>query len=296
MIPDNVQSFRKLKEHLCIHEMDFDDYSVRVVYEFFSRMGEARSITNLKELARLIGTSGKALKLINDLRETFNIGDPAPPVPAPPVPAPPVPAPPAPVGDRFGYQVELLRDSIVQEQRPAPAPVSEPEPAPRPAPGSEPGRERPEPRPEPFPGEDELKKQLRIFRIKERQARREADAATATDVVKDVAAAANLLYETIEKLSEEFFALRTPESELKFKQKCAEAINKDRQILEQFGWKEILRNLAMAILGVGVIYAVACLINKAVTGNFLFFRNDLAKNVDRLEARINKVGAPTAAA
>ena len=73
---------------------------------------------------------------------------------------------------------------------------------------------------------------------------------------------------------------------------CIEAIDTARPELEEFGLKEILSNLALAILGLGVVYLAACLINKAVTGNFLFFRTDVGKALDVLEENVRQVSAP----
>lgn len=75
-----------------------------------------------------------------------------------------------------------------------------------------------------------------------------------------------------------------------FKNKCTEAIEVARPKLEKHrGWKQVLGNLALAVVGVGVLYVIAVLINKAVTGNFLFFKTDSANKIDQLEQSISSV-------
>lgn len=74
-----------------------------------------------------------------------------------------------------------------------------------------------------------------------------------------------------------------------FKRDCIDAINQARPELEQHrGWKQILGNLAFAIVGLGILYVAAGLINKAVTGSFLFFKTESAKKVEQLEGAINR--------
>lgn len=53
------------------------------------------------------------------------------------------------------------------------------------------------------------------------------------------------------------------------------------------GWKQILGNLALAILGLGVVYGIAILINKHVTGHYLFFKTDSAQKLDELTSFVN---------
>ena len=85
-----------------------------------------------------------------------------------------------------------------------------------------------------------------------------------------------------QKMTEEVFHVR-----------CIQAITDARPVLEQFGWKEIVANLLLAVMGLGVVYVAACTLNQAITGHFLFFRPDLARKVDVLENRVLHV-APAA--
>lgn len=72
-----------------------------------------------------------------------------------------------------------------------------------------------------------------------------------------------------------------------FKQECLDDIKYARPELEKHrGWKQLLANLAFAIMGMGVFYMIAGVINKAITGNFLFFKTDSALKIDQLEQLI----------
>lgn len=75
-----------------------------------------------------------------------------------------------------------------------------------------------------------------------------------------------------------------------FKSKCLEAIKDARPELETHrGMKQVLGNLALAVVGLGVFYVIAGLINKAMTGKFLFFKTDSANKVDSLEESLGSV-------
>jgi hypothetical protein len=75
-----------------------------------------------------------------------------------------------------------------------------------------------------------------------------------------------------------------------FKTHCLAAIEAARPELERHrGWKQLLGNLALAVLGVGVLYVMAGLINQAVTGKFLFFKTDSAHKIDQLEQFVKNV-------
>ena len=137
-----------------------------------------------------------------------------------------------------------------------------------------------------FTGRAEFNVQLELITNKAQQLREEGHT-TAAD-------AANGLYTSIAENARKFFASEI--SEYKFKTLCAEAISEARPALDALGWKEILGNLALAILGLGLVYVAACLINKAVTGHFLFFRTDAAKKVDALEVKILDVALTAPAA
>jgi hypothetical protein len=51
-----------------------------------------------------------------------------------------------------------------------------------------------------------------------------------------------------------------------------------------------LGNLVLGVIGVGVIYAIAGLINLAVSGNFLFFKKtDSGKKLDEIKKNLESL-------
>lgn len=75
-----------------------------------------------------------------------------------------------------------------------------------------------------------------------------------------------------------------------FKEQCLEDIKQARPVLEiHRGWKQVLGNLALAILGLGVFYIAATLAHKSYTGKFLFFKTDSALKLDRFESLIKSI-------
>lgn len=101
--------------------------------------------------------------------------------------------------------------------------------------------------------------------------------------------------ELLDNLSTNYYRLINQTIDLNtFKRESLDAINKARPVLEQHrGWKQILGNLALAVAGMGVIYLVAGLLNKAVTGNFLFFKTDSAHKIDQIEKSIHSIDLPS---
>lgn len=82
----------------------------------------------------------------------------------------------------------------------------------------------------------------------------------------------------------------TPESYEAFKLSCETLINEAREKLEKHhGWKQILGNIALAIIGLGFGYLIAAGINKVLTGNFFFFREDSVQKIDAIEKSIQAV-------
>jgi len=78
-----------------------------------------------------------------------------------------------------------------------------------------------------------------------------------------------------------------------FKISCTDAINTARPELEKHrGWKQVLGNLALAVVGLGVLYVFAGLIHKAATGSFLFFKTDTASKIDNLDQTIESISSP----
>ena len=116
----------------------------------------------------------------------------------------------------------------------------------------------------------ELQTQLANFKQKAEQLKRNNQVATADIAIK--------LHDIITQQLDDL--LKNKIDKNKFRQTCDDAIKNARPVLDKFGCKELLINLGLAILGLGVIYAVACSINKAVTGHFLFgsFENRVGRH------------------
>lgn len=79
-----------------------------------------------------------------------------------------------------------------------------------------------------------------------------------------------------------------------FKQICVDNIQSIRPELEKYrGWKKVLNNLVLAILGLGIIYAVAIIRNKAkydeffISNSYSWFRPKSSKKLDQLERKVN---------
>lgn len=69
-----------------------------------------------------------------------------------------------------------------------------------------------------------------------------------------------------------------------FKSECFNHINIAKPVLEKHqGWKHLLMNLTLAILGAGVLYIVMAGINKKLNGKFTFFRDtNFTQKVNRI--------------
>ena len=125
--------------------------------------------------------------------------------------------------------------------------------------------------------------QLKDIKAKEKELRSNGHI-VAADYAQD-------LYKTIEdkheELTKEKINIQT------FQDSCTDAIKIARPELEKHrGWKQVLGNLALAVVGIGVLYVIAGLINKAVTGNFLFFKTDSANKIDQLEQSVKSINGP----
>jgi hypothetical protein len=130
----------------------------------------------------------------------------------------------------------------------------------------------------------ELQTQLANFKQKAEQLKCNNQVATADIAIK--------LHDIITQQLDDLLENKIDKN--KFRQTCDDAIKDARPVLDKFGCKELLINLGLAILGLaipglGVIYAVACSINKAVTGHFLFFRPETSQALDSLEKKIAAV-------
>jgi hypothetical protein len=72
-----------------------------------------------------------------------------------------------------------------------------------------------------------------------------------------------------------------------FKSECFNHINIAKPILEKHqGWKHLLMNVTLAILGAGILYIVIAGINKKLNGKFTFFRDT---HVNRISDEIFKL-------
>jgi hypothetical protein len=76
-----------------------------------------------------------------------------------------------------------------------------------------------------------------------------------------------------------------------FQNECKVVIDQARPVLEKHrGLKQVLGNILLAVLGLGVFYLAAICINKAVTGNWLFFsQTDTAKQLDKVENQLESL-------
>ncbi|CAM2814599.1 hypothetical protein [Legionella worsleiensis] len=101
---------------------------------------------------------------------------------------------------------------------------------------------------------------------------------------------ANTLHEELTSELSKYESNPTKEQYLQFKNTCKSAINLRRPVLEQHrGFKQLLGNIALAVLGLGVIYLAAAAVNKAITGNFLFFKTDSAVIVDKIQNSLDEI-------
>ncbi|KTD31655.1 Dot/Icm T4SS effector [Legionella moravica] len=79
------------------------------------------------------------------------------------------------------------------------------------------------------------------------------------------------------------------ESYQHFKTQCVASIDQARPELERHrGLKQLLGNIVLAVIGLGVVYLAAAALNKAVTGNFLFFKTNTAKIVDEIKSNVDE--------
>ena len=128
---------------------------------------------------------------------------------------------------------------------------------------------------------DKIKEKLSIIQSKEAQLRKK-NHTKAADCALELH---NLIKENYEDLISGWI------STSEFKKRSFKVIEKNQPELEKHrGWKQVLGNLALAIIGLGVLYAAAGLINKASTGNFLFFnKTDSANKVEQLKKSVESI-------
>lgn len=95
--------------------------------------------------------------------------------------------------------------------------------------------------------------------------------------------AAEKLYGGLSVASQEYLKEPNEETYQTFKQQSDELIQEARKTLDTVESKQILANLALAVVGLGVFYAVAIVANKALNGRFLFFPPESARKIDSTE-------------
>lgn len=92
---------------------------------------------------------------------------------------------------------------------------------------------------------------------------------TSSRLVSDVAES---LVQDIERHAKRYMTDTSPSAYTTFKNACDADIVKASKVLNRHrAFKCLLGNIALFILGLGVGYLIACGVNKAVTGNYLFF-------------------------
>lgn len=99
---------------------------------------------------------------------------------------------------------------------------------------------------------------------------------------------AKTLYEGLLHEGQRYFDHpQTEQSYAQFKQHCTNLIEEAKEELETHrGFKQILGNIMLAILGAGVLYLIAAGIHLAATGKFLFFKTDSMNKIDAVEESI----------
>lgn len=126
--------------------------------------------------------------------------------------------------------------------------------------------------------------QLALIKAKSKQLKEDGHNAAAE--------AARTLYKAI-NTSYDKFIKKNEITQQQFEKDCSAAIFVARPELEKIhDWNQILKNLLLAVVGLGVLYVAAGLINKAVTGKFLFFKTDLENMIDTTETKIDSVINP----
>ncbi|QDP71083.1 protein kinase family protein [Legionella israelensis] len=104
------------------------------------------------------------------------------------------------------------------------------------------------------------------------------------------------LTETLDREAQNLICKKTPSEDdyKQFKENCGEAIDKAKPELKTHrNMNYILANVGLAVLGIGVGYAIAGVINLAINRKFLFFtETDSMKKLDKLEASLDPIKLP----
>ncbi|KTC75365.1 effector protein B, substrate of the Dot/Icm secretion system [Legionella birminghamensis] len=96
--------------------------------------------------------------------------------------------------------------------------------------------------------------------------------------------AADALHRSLTDLSETYFSHPSEEAYITFRRESKKAIQKGHEELDKHrGWKRVLGNFGLAILGFGLLYGIAVAIN----GGLFFNKTDSAEKLDSLEILID---------
>ncbi len=92
-----------------------------------------------------------------------------------------------------------------------------------------------------------------------------------------------------------FLHEKTQKTYYTFKDSCLKKLYYAKPELEKHrGMKQILGNILLAIVGLGVGYLAACAVNRVITGNFLFFNETSSANkINKLERSLFEIPKPT---
>ena len=100
----------------------------------------------------------------------------------------------------------------------------------------------------------------------------------------NAAAVAKTLHDNLDKLSQTYFKSPTEKAYETFKKQAKNEIKKAHTELDNHrGWKQILGNIGLAILGFGIIYLIAVLVNRSM----FFNKTDSSKKLDKLEQHVD---------
>jgi hypothetical protein len=95
---------------------------------------------------------------------------------------------------------------------------------------------------------------------------------------------ADELHTSLIRHSQIYFSNPTKEAHIAFKNQSKEDIKKAHEELDKHrGWKRVLGNIGLAILGFGILYIAAVLINR----NVFFNKTDSTEKLDNLEKLID---------
>jgi hypothetical protein len=136
----------------------------------------------------------------------------------------------------------------------------------------------------------QIEKALKILRLKTKELTLKGK--KQANYLKAGIAATELL-NSLEGLTEDYFLTKKIQPN-RFILQAIKAMDKAKPVLEKHrGWKQIMGNIGLAIVGVGVGYLVAGLLNKAITGNFLFFKTDSALKLEKIKKDFREVFVTT---